>query len=344
MGQKKYAILRTNKIKSFQSVAGSGGHNFRTSNPGNADPSKHDLNEYLIEPENKDVNQAVHARLDALNIQPKWFGNNHKNNSVIALEIFMGTSDSFFENKSEDFKKDWVNSNQKWLEKKFGRENVVSLTLHNDETTPHLHAHVIPITPDGRLSAKELIGGHKSRHAKLQTEYHKHVEHLGLARGEPNTKRKHVELKDFYKAQQKAATRRTKPPAIGHPPIVGRKAWRDKEQDKANAYFKNQEQWRVGYTTMLNDPNIKNVQKARTERDKALGQVALEKQYNKNLRLENHRLSEEYEQWRAKHQQQVEHAQQLADQLEAQQEKNKELSRKLKQKEPEGPGQTHKPS
>ena len=29
-------------------------------------------------------------------------------------------------------------------------------TVHNDETTPHLHLGIIPMTPDGRLCAKEV--------------------------------------------------------------------------------------------------------------------------------------------------------------------------------------------
>ncbi|WP_425307124.1 plasmid recombination protein, partial [Escherichia coli] len=31
--------------------------------------------------------------------------------------------------------------------------------VHRDEATPHLSAFVVPLTQDGRLSAKEFIGG-----------------------------------------------------------------------------------------------------------------------------------------------------------------------------------------
>ncbi|WP_171499017.1 plasmid recombination protein, partial [Acinetobacter soli] len=32
---------------------------------------------------------------------------------------------------------------RKWLESKYGKKNVVSTTIHRDETTPHLVAYVV---------------------------------------------------------------------------------------------------------------------------------------------------------------------------------------------------------
>lgn len=44
-----------------------------------------------------------------------------------------------------------------FIEKDFGRDNIAYATVHMDETTPHLHIGIIPITDDNRLCAKELI-------------------------------------------------------------------------------------------------------------------------------------------------------------------------------------------
>lgn len=41
----------------------------------------------------------------------------------------------------------------------FGKDNIVSFIAHLDETNPHIHCVMVPITSDGRLSAKEMIGG-----------------------------------------------------------------------------------------------------------------------------------------------------------------------------------------
>ena len=46
---------------------------------------------------------------------------------------------------------------EKWLEEKYGKNNVVSTTIHRDETTPHLVAYVVPLDEEsGRLNAKNI--------------------------------------------------------------------------------------------------------------------------------------------------------------------------------------------
>lgn len=47
---------------------------------------------------------------------------------------------------------------KKWLIEEFGKENVVSLDLHLDESTPHFHAVVVPIV-NGKLNAKKWLDG-----------------------------------------------------------------------------------------------------------------------------------------------------------------------------------------
>ncbi len=49
---------------------------------------------------------------------------------------------------------DWCNDNLEWLAKTFGKENVVSTTLHMDEDTPHIHASVVPIVTGERRKKK----------------------------------------------------------------------------------------------------------------------------------------------------------------------------------------------
>ncbi len=49
-----------------------------------------------------------------------------------------------------------------FLEEEYGKENLLYATVHMDEITPHMHYGVVPITKDGRLSAKEVVGNEKS--------------------------------------------------------------------------------------------------------------------------------------------------------------------------------------
>ena len=50
------------------------------------------------------------------------------------------------------------------LESEYGRENIVGAAIHLDESKPHLHVDVVPLTSDGRLSAKEVVGGKGKMH------------------------------------------------------------------------------------------------------------------------------------------------------------------------------------
>ena len=49
---------------------------------------------------------------------------------------------------------DWCNDSLKWLQDTFGKENIVSVVLHMDEHTPHLHASIVPIVTGERRKAK----------------------------------------------------------------------------------------------------------------------------------------------------------------------------------------------
>ena len=71
---------------------------------------------------------------------------------------------------------------EQWLEKKYGKDRVVAAVVHRDEATPHLSAFVVPLTQDGRLSAKEFIGG-RSKMRDDQSTYAESVKKLGLERG-----------------------------------------------------------------------------------------------------------------------------------------------------------------
>lgn len=86
--------------------------------------------------------------------------------------------------------KDWVKTNKQFLEDVHGKDNIVSLSCHFDEQTPHMHAVVVPLTVDGRLSARDFINGGKML-SELQTKYAEMMNKLGMKRGEVGSKRRH---------------------------------------------------------------------------------------------------------------------------------------------------------
>ena len=79
-----------------------------------------------------------------------------KDSAVIAL-CFVCTSDEETMKKLEAEGKldDWIKRTIAWFQKEFGKENVVSAVLHMDETSPHLHITVVPITTKEAKERKE---------------------------------------------------------------------------------------------------------------------------------------------------------------------------------------------
>ena len=88
---------------------------------------------------------------------------------------------------------------KKWLENKYGKNNVVSTTIHRDETTPHLVAYVVPVDEEtGRLNAKKYIGGSRHTLSQMQTDFAVEVKDLGLDRGVQGSKAKHTSIQEYY--------------------------------------------------------------------------------------------------------------------------------------------------
>ena len=53
----------------------------------------------------------------------------------------------------------WAKDMYDALSGKFGEENILSFIVHLDERTPHIHADLIPVTPDGRISFSKVFCG-----------------------------------------------------------------------------------------------------------------------------------------------------------------------------------------
>lgn len=100
-----------------------------------------------------------------------------------------------FQNKTKA--EEWVKENYKFIAKEFGQENMVRFTLHLDEKTPHIHAVTVPLTPDGRLSAKEVFGN-KVEMQKRQDRYAESMKVFGLERGIRSTGIKHENAREYY--------------------------------------------------------------------------------------------------------------------------------------------------
>lgn len=117
--------------------------------------------------------------------------------------ILSGTNEQMIKiNKSKELYSGYVKANIDFLEEEYGKENIVKLELHRDEKTPHFHAIIVPLTKDGRLSAKEVVGDRKKL-KEFQDRYAAAMKPFGLERGEEESKNTHITTKEFYQELEK---------------------------------------------------------------------------------------------------------------------------------------------
>lgn len=130
-------------------------------------------------------------------IEGKTDGKTIRKDAVKYVSVLLSMShDAVIRNINE-----WAGENYVFLAKEFGLKNIVDFTVHLDERTPHIHATIVPITRDGRLSAKEIIGNRKNL-TRLQTNYAESMAKFGLQRGHHyspgESVPRHVDVNEYY--------------------------------------------------------------------------------------------------------------------------------------------------
>jgi hypothetical protein len=202
-----YGIMRFDKIKSSGDMAGIDIHNERKRDHSNSNPDidfgRSHLNYHI--PDDGHGQSGVNAKVD------KFLKENYKGKSAIrkdAVKICEGifTSDAeFFAKLTPEQTREFFEDCYNWTAGLFGKDRIMNAVVHLDEKTPHMHLDLVPLTQDGRLCAKELLGGRK-RLQELQDNFHESVgKKWGLDRGSRadlehgESGRKHktmIELKD----------------------------------------------------------------------------------------------------------------------------------------------------
>ena len=120
--------------------------------PDNADPMSTHLNRELVK-----MPSGVYGRDEAIAHRIKTAGIKRKitNDQVRVIRtVLSGTHEDMMNIAANGQLDDWCNDSLKWLQDTFGKENVVSVVLHMDEHTPHLHASIVPIVTGERRKAK----------------------------------------------------------------------------------------------------------------------------------------------------------------------------------------------
>lgn len=186
----QYGILRFKKYKGA-AIGPIEAHNERTkeqyaSNP-DIDTSRSRYNFHLVQPQGK-YREEADRQIAAANCRVR-------KDSVRVVEALVTASPEFFKGKSRSEVKAYFEYALEFLKSKQDSQTFISAVVHMDEKTPHLHLCFVPLTADGRLSAKEIIGN-KKRLVKWQDEFWEHMvrRYPDLERGESasQTGREHI--------------------------------------------------------------------------------------------------------------------------------------------------------
>lgn len=186
-----YAILRAKKLKSFGAVARSARHTFREQPTPNADPDRLSANKTFGARSTGGVVDALKSALPE----------KRRKDAVLCIEYLITASPEAFKRHGgslSDTGDGYFSDALKWLKKRHGAANVLSATVHLDETTPHLVAYVVPKTPDGRLTARHFLGGPKVLRAMQDSFHAACAASKGLLRGVRGSNAKHESIKAFY--------------------------------------------------------------------------------------------------------------------------------------------------
>ena len=185
-----YAIMRIEKCK-MGAVSRIEKHHERKkdvykSNP-DIDVSRSDLNFHIKDPPDS-YRKLIRKRIEEV-------GCRTRKDSVVMQDSICTASPEFFKGKTSRETEDFFRMAYRFYVKTFGEENILSAVVHLDERTPHMHVCFVPITKDGKLSSKTVIGGPAGL-VKLQDDFYSHMLYKfpELQRGIPKriTHRKHL--------------------------------------------------------------------------------------------------------------------------------------------------------
>lgn len=149
----------------------------------------------------------------------KTAGARTRSNSVLALDTIYTASSEFFQGKTNEENDKFFRDCLKFHDNHFG--HIISAVVHYDETTPHLHVISVPLTQDGRLSARDVIGN-KAKMSKTQDEFFEQVgRSYGLERGihmDGQEKKQHISAQEheLREIKQKIARGQEELEAIEH--------------------------------------------------------------------------------------------------------------------------------
>ncbi len=252
--------MRWVKVTSQEQANKATGHNYRKDRVRNADEQAPHPNVELVNMAGKGYWELAEERIKEVVTRKV------RDDQVRCMEVILTASPEFFERDAKGRAVDmsqsgWFKDQLTFLEKTFGKANVLSCTLHQDEKTPHVHAVIAPITADGHLSAKLLFN--PKTLTDYQNQYAEAMKPHGLERGVEHSQAKHQPMKQMYGQQGQTAAELEK--QMGEA-----KSYTDVPVKRPGMLdYANLAKWEAETSAQVNEKARKQVEEANKRADKA---------------------------------------------------------------------------
>lgn len=137
----------------------------------------------------KTYTEFINGRIKELGLSPR-------KDAVVMNSFVLGSDKTFFDGVAKIVQYNFFSDCYQFFAERYGEENIIAAVVHNDETTPHMHLNLMPVTKDGRLCSKQLFD--KPQLQQLQTDFYEAVgKRWGLQRGKEGRQKKHLSTAEF---------------------------------------------------------------------------------------------------------------------------------------------------
>ncbi|MET4163488.1 hypothetical protein ABIE61_003352 [Marinobacterium sp. MBR-111] len=208
----KHKTTAGGKTGGSGSLGGYDKHNDRTYDSPHADPTLTQYNYHVIGSGNTHQDFIDHCVNHDIDPEKPC----RQKDQIYAFDAMFTASPDFWQH-DQNLAHGWdqkqidqfVDGVQSFLNKEFPGQ-CISLEVHLDETSPHIHAMLVPTIErtnkktgehEHVISYKDVLGGSKFQLSDMQNSYHDHVKHLGLERGTVGSKAKHQKPGRYYSEQ-----------------------------------------------------------------------------------------------------------------------------------------------
>lgn len=112
-------------------------------------PERRELNEYSTTT-GVELLTARRARIKAAALDRK-----PQKNAAAAVEVVISAGPEWFAERSRAGQRRYFIEAREWIEAEFGKDQVLGWAIHYDETTPHMHVLLVPLTQTKEVRKRE---------------------------------------------------------------------------------------------------------------------------------------------------------------------------------------------